>query len=473
MTSSPRPKRKQLDASTRILIVDDEPSMRTMLQIMLRQQGCEAQTCSSAEEALKLLEEGERFALVVTDLKMRAMSGLDLLREIKRLDDACQVVLMTAFATAETALEAIREGAYDYIIKPFKIDVARTTIHRALEKHELLSENRSLKRELEQKRGLSNIIGESEAMQRLFHLIERVAPSHTTVLLSGESGTGKELAARAIHDLSQVSAGPFLPINCGAIPENLIESELFGHIKGAFTGAVEEKQGLFAAAQGGTVFLDEVGELPLSTQVRLLRVLQERKIRPVGATDEVEVDCRIVAATNRDLSEEVSAGRFREDLYYRLHVIALELPPLRRREGDIKLLIEHYVERFAEKMGSPVTGVSAEAMQLLLNHDYPGNIRELQNIIERGVTLEMGERIGVEVLPPQLRGASSFHRATEEIEIPQGGIDLEAMVAKLEITLIEKALERADGVRTEAAKILGISFRSLRYRLDKYQIEPD
>lgn len=457
--------------SERILVVDDEPSMRTMLKIMLKKEGFEADTCQSAEEAISRLEDGERYALVVTDLKMRQKSGIDLLKQVRHHDDACQVVLMTAFASAETALEAIREGAYDYMIKPFKIDVARTTIHRALEKHRLLSENMKLKQELEQRRGLDNIIGKSDAMQRVFGLIERVAPTRTNVLINGESGTGKELVARAIHDHSRVSDGPFLPINCGAIPENLIESELFGHIKGSFTGAIDNKKGLFEAAQGGTVFLDEVGELPLNTQVRLLRVLQEKKVKPVGAISELDVNCRIVAATNRDLREEITQGRFREDLFYRLNVIAIELPALRERDGDIKLLIEHYIKRFAAEMHSEIVGVDSEAMHILLNYDYPGNIRELQNIIERGVTLEPSTHISVDVLPYPMQ-TSSFSRVTEDMKIPEGGIDLEAMVAQLEISLIKKALERTDGVRTDAAKILGISFRSLRYRLDKYDIAP-
>ena len=458
--------------SPRVLIVDDEPSMRTMLQIMLKKEGCETETCKNAEEAIALFEQGHRFALVVTDLKMKQKSGIDLLRTVKRIDDACQVVLMTAFASAETALEAIREGAYDYMIKPFKIDVARTTIHRALEKHRLLCENLYLKQELQEKQGPSNIIGKSESMQRVFQLIERVAPTKTNVLITGESGTGKELAAKAIHEHSQVSNGPFLPINCGAIPENLIESELFGHVKGSFTGAIDDKKGLFEAAQGGSVFLDELGELPLNTQVRLLRVLQEKKIKPVGSAKEIDIDCRVIAATNRDLRKEVEEGRFREDLFYRLNVIAIELPPLRERNGDIKLLIEHYIKRYAKEMNNPIKGVTPEAMQILLNYHYPGNIRELQNIVERGVTLEMSEMITTSVLPYQLQNAS-FSKVAQDMEIPSEGIDLEGMVAELEISLIKKALERSGGTRTEAAKLLGISFRSLRYRLDKYNIEPE
>ena len=462
----------QLDERPRVLIVDDEQSMREMLRIMIKTEGCDTETAPRGEEAIKKLEAGERYSVVLTDLKMPGASGLDVLRAVKRHDPACQVVLMTAFATAETALEALREGAYDYMIKPFKRDQAVSVVRRALEKFSLIRENFYLREALEGKHNLGKIIGKSEAMRRVFQMIERVAPTPSTILITGESGTGKELVAQAVHEKSDVSSGPFIPINCGAIPENLIESELFGHKKGAFTGAVGDKQGMFAAASGGTIFLDEIGELPLQTQVNFLRVLQEKKVKPVGSAREVPVDCRIIAATNRDLREEIAEGRFREDLFYRLNIIPIDLPPLRERDGDIKLLLEHYVNKYANSLNSPVRGIAADAMKILLNYSYPGNVRELQNIIERAVTLETKELISTDVLPFQLQD-EPFSRATEEIEIPEEGLDLEAMVAKLEITLIEKALERTGGVRKEAAGLLGISFRSMRYRLDKYGINPD
>lgn len=456
-----------------VLVVDDEPSMREMLRILLKQEKCQVMSVSSGEQAIEVLGLGEtRYSLVMTDLKMAQKTGLDVLRAAKQHDPACQVILMTAFATAETALEALREGAYDYMIKPFKIDQARSVIRRALDKFELIRENFYLREALQERARSRSIIGKSEAMQRVFTLIDRVAPTPSTVLITGESGTGKELVASAIHEGSQVAKGPFIPINCGAIPENLIESELFGHKKGAFTGAMTDREGMFAAATGGTIFLDEIGELPLTTQVNFLRVLQEKKVKPVGSSTELPIDCRIIAATNRDLKEEIAAGRFREDLYYRLNIIPVELPPLRERDGDIKLLLEYYVGKFASQINSPVHGITAEALRFLLGYSYPGNVRELQNIVERAVTLETGELIGVGVLPFQLQD-EPFTRATEEIEIPEEGIDLEKMVAKLEISLIQKALERSGGVRKDAAELLGISFRSMRYRLDKYGINPD
>lgn len=454
----------------RVLIVDDEQSMRELLTMMLGKEGCVVDTARHGEEAVEKLVQGERYHVILTDLKMRTLTGLDVLREAKEYDASCQVVIMTAHATAETALSAIRDGAYDYMIKPFKLEQARATIRRALEKHALVRENLYLRSALQERRDFGEIIGRSEKMQQVFDMISKVAPTPTIVLVTGESGTGKELAARAIHNHSKVRNGPFLPINCGAISENLIESELFGHKKGAFTGAVSDKKGLFEAAENGTVFLDEIGELPLNTQVRFLRVLQEKKIRPVGGTSEIPINCRIVAATNRDLFGAVQEGGFREDLYYRLNVLNIELPPLRDRGADVKLLIEYYIKRYARELENPVQGVTAEAMRILLGYSYPGNVRELQNIVERAVTLERNAMIGIDVLPYNLQ-SESFERVTNEMEIPDEGLELEAMVEKLERTLILKALERAGGIKKEAAKLLGITFRSMRYRLDKYNID--
>lgn len=458
-----------------ILIVDDEQSMREFLSIMLKKQDLPYLTAANGEEALERLDAGERFSLVLTDLKMPGAGGLDVLKRVKALDPACQVVVMTAFATAETAISAIKAGAYDYITKPFKVDEIRVVVGRALEKFGLLRENIYLKQTLDQPQSYAGILGQSRPMKQVFEMIARVADAPATILISGESGTGKELVARAIHQQSARQEQPFLPINCGAIPENLIESELFGHKKGAFTGAINDKKGLFEAAGTGTVFLDEIGELELPMQVKLLRVLQERKVRPVGSAQEVTVKCRILAATNRDLLEEVQAGRFREDLYYRLNVIPIEVPPLRERGADIKLLVEHFVEEFTAQqssdMGGPnIRGIDADAMRILLNYKYPGNVRELQNIVERAVTLTRDDMIRPEVLPPQLK-QQAFAQATHDMEIPEDGLDLEALVEQLERDLISKALARTDGAKTRAAELLGISFRSLRYRLKKYDMD--
>lgn len=450
-----------------VLLVDDEQSMRQFLSMLLKKEGLEVEQATHGDEAIALLNQGRRYKLILTDLKMPGSSGLDVLQRAKALDPACQVVIMTAFATAETALEAIRQGAYDYMIKPFKLDQAQVIIRRALEKHSLLSENLYLKEALGERRGMGAIIGKSEAMLRVFELVKRVAPTQTIVLITGESGTGKELAAQAIHQHSLVADGPFLPINCGAIPEHLIESELFGHKKGSFTGAISDKKGLFESAEHGTVFLDEIGELPLNTQVQFLRVLQSKVVRPVGSSQELAVNCRVIAATNRDLRKEVQEGRFREDLYYRLNVIPIELPPLRAREGDVKLLLEYYMRKYSDQLGRNIEGIEADAMRVLLNYSYPGNIRELQNIMERAVTLETRPMIGVNVLPYHMQN-ETITRVAEDMEIPDEGIELEVMVEQLERTMIRKALERTKGVKKEAAKVLGITFRSLRYRLDKY-----
>ena len=453
-----------------ILIVDDEQSMREFLEIMLEKEGYETVVDERGEDAIERFDDGERFRLVITDLKMPGAGGLDVLERVKAIDPACQVVVITAYATPESAISAIKQGAYDYIQKPFKVDQAKVVVERALEKYDLKSENLYLKRALEGQNRYGDIVGKSEPMRKVFEMIERVAPTDSTVLVTGESGTGKELVARALHRRSDVADGPFRPISCGAIPENLIESELFGHREGAFTGAERDKEGLFQAAEGGTVFLDEIGELPENTQVKLLRVLQEMKVKPVGGNRELPIDCRIVAATNKDLRHEVEEGNFREDLFYRLNVIPIELPPLRERREDIPLLTEHFVDKYTESTGNAIDGVEADAKRLLLNHDYPGNVRELENIIERAVTLETGDLISAEVLPYHIQ-EETFDQVTRDIEIPADGLDLEQMVEQLERRVIEKALERTGGVKKEAAEQLGLSFRSLRYRIKKYDIE--
>jgi two-component system response regulator PilR (NtrC family) len=453
-----------------ILVVDDEQSMREFLSIMLEKEGYEVVTEDRGEKAIERIEDGERFRLVITDLKMPGEDGLDVLEASKAADPACQVVIITAHATPESAISALKSGAYDYIQKPFKVEQAKAVVERALEKYDLKSENLYLRRALANKEQFGDIIGQSEPMQKVFNMISQVAPTPSTVLITGDSGTGKELVAKAIHRRSNVADGPFRPISCGAIPETLIESELFGHRKGAFTGAEEDKEGIFQAAEGGTVFLDEIGELNEATQVKLLRVLQERKVKPVGSNEELDVDCRILAATNRDLREEVEAGNFREDLFFRLNVIPIELPPLRQRRSDIPLLARHFVEKISESMNKEIEGISAEVKRALLNYSFPGNVRELENLMQRAVTLTQDSLIGMDVMPSHLQ-QDSFDEITQDLDVPEDGVDLESMVEQLECRLITKALEQTDGVKKKAAEKLGISFRSFRYRLDKYDIE--
>jgi two-component system response regulator PilR (NtrC family) len=362
----------------------------------------------------------------------------------------------------------MKEGAYDYLTKPFKVDELRIVIEKALEKKVLSSENRRLRRELRSQSRGRNIIGHSGAMQQLYDLIAQVAETKTNVLVSGESGTGKELVARAIHEQSPRNDQPFVAINCGAIPENLLESELFGHVKGAFTGAVQTKPGLFEAASGGTLFLDEIGELSQPLQVKLLRALQERTIRRVGDTVDRKIDVRIVSATNRRLEDEVAAGRFREDVYYRLNVIELELPPLRDRVEDIPLLAQHFIRVFAEELGKDVEGMDAAAYEMLSGYAFPGNVRELENLIERAVALTHQPMIGCDLLPPSV---TESREAPCVALIPEEGISLEALVSDYERSLLREALSITKGVKKKAARLLGVSFRSFRYRLEKLGIE--
>jgi two-component system response regulator PilR (NtrC family) len=450
-----------------VLVVDDERSMRDFLRIALTRAGHEvavAETPTAAADAYRARE----FDVVITDLKMQGGTGLDVLEGVKAAHPHTQVVVVTAFATPETAIAAMKRGAYDYLTKPFKIDEIGVVVERALEKRALLRDNLELRAELQGRFRLDRLVGKSAAMQRVFELVKKVAPARTSVLLSGESGTGKELVARALHHLSPRPRcdGPFVGVNCGAIPETLLESELFGHVRGAFTGAVADKPGLFAAAHGGTLFLDEIGELSAAMQVRLLRVLQERKVKRVGGTTEEEFDVRVVAATNRDLEAEVERGAFRRDLYYRLNVIQVHLPPLRARREDIPLLVEHFRRKHAASLGRTLTGVEPDALAALCDYDYPGNVRELENLIERAATLESGERITRASLP-ELVPRRRVESPALDADFPPEGIDLERVVGEFERALLDKALARAGGVRKDAAKLLGISFRSLRYRLAK------
>lgn len=457
----------------RILVVDDERSMREFLEIMLTKEGYEVRTAANGKEALALVEK-ELFDLAILDIRMPKMDGIKTLGHLKEISPETVVLMITAYASTDTAIQAMKQGAYDYITKPFKVEEIKMTIHKALEKKSLQAENTLLRRVIKDTYGLGNIIGKSERMREIFDLVNKVSLTKTNVLLSGESGTGKELVAKAIHYDSARKDRPFVVLNCGAIPENLLESELFGHMKGAFTGAISNKRGLFEAADGGTIFLDEVGELPLSMQVKLLRVIQDREFTRVGGTEPVRVDVRIISATNKELEEAVRKGEFREDLFYRLNVIQLRLPTLRERKDDIPLLAQHFLSLFSAELGKNIHRISSEAMWLLMNYDYPGNVRELQNMIERAVALESSNTLTAQNLSSYMDEQRDLARGNINLEIPKEGIDLEQVVESIEKTLILKALEKTKGIKKRAAELLHINFRSMRYRLEKYGINsPD
>ncbi len=456
----------------RLLVVDDEPSMREFLEIMLSQEGYQVSTAATGEEGFKIYRTQE-FDLILTDVKMPGMSGLDLIREIHSVDPSIPIIAVTAYASADDAIRAVREGAYDYLSKPFQVEDLRIIIRNALETRRLRKENLELKKSFQDRGYFVNIVGKSPQMEEIFGFIEKVAPSKAGVLIIGESGTGKELIAKAIHYYSPRRDKPFITINCTAIPENLLESEMFGHQKGSFTGAISNKPGLVEMAHTGTLFLDEVGEIPLSIQAKLLRFLQEHEFRRVGSTDDKKIDVRIIAATNKKLEKELEKGNFREDLYYRLNVIRIHVPPLREREEDIPLLINHFVKKFAAQQGKNIQKVSSLVMRVLSNYGFPGNVRELENLIERCVTLELSDQLTAEHLPTKLSESSEVSRPSGDFEIPPDGIDLDRALDNMERKLITRAMEITGGNRSRAARLLGISFRSLRYRLVKLGMESD
>jgi len=443
-----------------ILIVDDELSMREFLTILLEREGYQTVAAANAIEAVRLMEQGG-VDLVISDVQMPGLSGIELLAQIKSKTPETAVLMMTAFSAAEQAVEAMKLGAYDYIAKPFKNDEIKLLVRNALEKCSLKRENKTLKQSVEKRDTFCGIIGCSPKMKEIFSLVQKVAPSGSSVMILGESGTGKELVAKAIHANSPRLNKPFIAVNCGAIPETLIESELFGHIKGAFTGAVVDRAGLFEEAEGGTLFLDEIGELPLAMQSKLLRVLQEREFRRVGGTQVKKCDVRILTATNRDLHQQVREGGFREDLFYRINVVQVVLPPLRERIEDIPLLIDCFTRRYAGRS----VAVSPSALKLLMNYEFPGNIRELENIIERSLVLSP-DLIQDATLPPHLVGRAVFASA-KEVHIPAEGIVLEQMLEDIERRYLLKALEMTGGAKKKAAELLGMTFRSFRYRLAK------
>lgn len=454
----------------KILIVDDEQSMRDVLSIMLKRAGYGVTVAADGEEAVGQLGK-DIFDLVITDLKMPKMGGLDVLKAVKDSSPETVVLVITAFASTETAVEAMKRGAYDYLTKPFQVDEVQLIIRNALERRRLSTENMLLKRELASQSSFAQIVGQSDAMQKVFDMVRKVADSKSNVLICGESGTGKELVARAIHYNSTRSRLPFVAVNCGALPEPLLESELFGHMKGSFTGAVSNKAGLFEVANGGTIFLDEIGETTPAMQVKLLRVIQEREFRRVGGVRDLKVDVRIVAATNKDLEKAVADGSFREDLYYRLDVIPINLPPLRMRTGDIPLLAKHFLERFAKVSGKPVPTLTQGAMHLLLAHEWRGNVREMENLIERAVAFASGTQITEEDINSWLHRPAAQPQSGYPTDLPAEGLDLEELVDRIEKDLLLKALERAQWVKKKAARLLKLNTRSFRYRLEKYAIK--
>jgi two-component system response regulator PilR (NtrC family) len=451
----------------RILVVDDEPGLRDMLAILFRREGLDVTLAPGFANGRDAITNApEPYAVVLTDLLMPDGSGMELLSLVKQRTARTEVIVMTAHGGVEAAIEAMKRGAYDFVTKPFATSELRALVHKALEKRDIVAENERLRAQLG--RGQEReLLGQSEAMRRIADMIRRIASARTTVLITGESGTGKERIARSLHDAGDRKDKPFVVVNCGAIPETLIEAELFGHERGAFTGAVSSRAGIFREADGGTVLLDEVGELPAPLQVKLLRVLQERKVRGVGATSEVAVDVRVLAATNRNVEEEVRAGRFRQDLYYRLNVIRIEVPPLRERREDIRPLAEHFLARCAAEQSKDIRALSPDTLRAIEAYAFPGNARELENVVERAVALATGPTIGLGDLPREISGAAA-QPTPGLVVLPEEGCQIDDVLGELERRLLLQALERTGGVRTQAAKLLGVTLRSLRYRLQKH-----
>jgi two-component system response regulator PilR (NtrC family) len=454
-------------AKQKILVVDDEKSMCEFLEIMLQKEGYEVTSTTNGGKALELLDDN-LYSMVLTDVKMPGADGFEVLRKTKEVSPDTVVIMITAYGSPEGAVTAIKEGAYDYITKPFRVEEVKLTIKKSLERSTLIKENIRLRQAVEERYKFWNLIGKSPKMQRVYELVEKVSQTKANVLITGESGTGKELVAKAVHFNSDRKDHSFVTLNCGAIPENLLESELFGHMKGSFTGAIANKRGLLEMSEGGTLFMDEIGELPLPLQVKLLRVIQEREFKRVGGTEDIKVDVRIISASNQDLQQKVVRGGFREDLFYRLNVIQIKLPPLRERKEDITLLVNHFVRKYSAETGKKIEGVSPEAMELLLNYDFPGNVRELENIIERSITLETASEITERHIRSYLGERMISKGIPPSLEIPEEGMDLSKVVEDLEKAFILKALEHTGGIKKKAAEILGMNFRAMRYKLAKY-----
>ena len=452
------------DMKGRILVVDDEKLQREIIILTLKKEGYELAEAASVKEAMSLLEKRE-FDLILTDLMMQGQTGMDLLEQVEKVDAEQCIIMMTAHGTIKTAVEAIQKGAFNYLEKPIEGDQLVLAVSKALEHIGLVRENRVLRKRLEAVQSIPYIHGEHPKMKEVFRVISKIAASSSSVLIVGESGTGKELVARAIHDGSQRKAKPFMAINCAAIPDTLIESELFGHEKGSFTGANAREIGIFEAANGGTVFLDEIGEMNVSMQAKLLRALQEKEIRRVGGKVNIPLDLRILAATNRELEQEIKRGAFREDLFYRLNVIRIHLPPLRERGSDLKTLSEYFIRKYSEISGIAVEGLSKPALRLVMNYAWPGNVRQLESVMERSVLMAESNFIQPEDLPVEISSTASLSGGLD-IDLPPDGIDME----ELEKGLIIKAMERADWVIGKAAPLLGMSYKTLQYRLEKFEI---
>ncbi len=458
----------------KILVVDDERGMREFLTIMLKKEGHDVTSAGGGKEALEYVAQ-KTYDIVITDVRMPNITGVDVLKTVKESSPETVVIIVTAYASTETAIEAMKQGAYDYITKPFKVEEIKLIVRNALEKRKLREENLLLKRKIQEwttSGVIGGIVGKSQVVVRIIEMIIKIADSPSNVLITGESGTGKELIARAIHNYSYRKDHPFVAINCSAIPEGLLESELFGHIKGAFTGAIANKEGLFEVANEGTIFLDEIGDIPQSFQVKLLRILEEKTFKRVGGNQEIKVDVRIVAATNRDLKKAVAEGDFREDLFYRLDVIPIEMPPLRERREDIPLLVEHFLSKYNRILGREVKGVSPEAMQRLIDHPWKGNVRELENVIERAVTLGNSSVIELKNIEEGLQRGVPY-RKPMLVDIPSEGLNLEELLQGIEKDLLLRALDKTRWVKKDAAELLNLDFRSFRYRLAKYNILRD
>jgi DNA-binding NtrC family response regulator len=453
-----------------VLVIDDEEIMREVLETLLSQEGYEVRVASGGMEGLEMAR-AMPFDAAIVDIMMPEMDGLTALDELKKLDDEMAVIMITAFASVDTAVAAMKRGAFDYITKPFKNDEVLVVLRNAVERKRLEIENRVLRQNLQERyHKFDNIIGRSPLMRQVFDLIIQAAPSRSTILIQGESGTGKELVARALHTHSARSDRAFVTVNSGNLPPDLLESNLFGHVKGAFTGAVYPKKGLFEVADRGSIFFDEIGNVPVETQPKLLRVIQEREFMRLGGVDTIKVDVRIIAATNVDLKHMVDEGRFREDLYYRLHVITIPLPALRDRKEDIPLLLQHFLQKYGEENGKSGLEISPDALDVLVDYDWPGNVRELENVIERATVLSSGSRIGVELVPEQVRRKSTFH--VPEVVVPPEGISFREVVTHFEKRLIESTLDSAEGVQKRAAELLHIKPTTLNEMIKRYDIRP-